>query len=149
MSIATEVMLGIAGPSLRQGAAGTVYFEPGGVSFWDYQRPNRRRWLASHWRSNAFSLSRRGSRPQLVNKDRSEEAQFPRRRHGPETHGLYASSIHFRIGNFAMTAIVLSFIRSATRESDLAVVTAASLAGVLLSLVLIFFGPDLGTNIPG
>ena len=45
MSIATEVMLGIAGPSLRQGAAGTVYFEPGGVSFWDYQRPNRRRWL--------------------------------------------------------------------------------------------------------
>ena len=48
-----------------------------------------------------------------------------------------------------MTAIVLSFIRSATRESDLAVVTAASLAGVLLSLVLIFFGPDLGTNIPG
>ena len=46
-----------------------------------------------------------------------------------------------------MTAIVLSFIRSATRESDLAVVTAASLAGVLLSLV--FFGPDLGTNIPG
>jgi hypothetical protein len=33
MSIATEVMLGITGPSLKQGAAGTVYFEPGGVSF--------------------------------------------------------------------------------------------------------------------
>jgi hypothetical protein len=35
MSIAIKGMLGIAGPSLKQGAAGTAYFEPGGVSFWD------------------------------------------------------------------------------------------------------------------
>jgi hypothetical protein len=41
MLIAAEVMLGIAGPSLKQGAAGTVHFEPGGVSFWDYQPDSR------------------------------------------------------------------------------------------------------------
>jgi hypothetical protein len=31
--IAGDNRLGIRGPSLRQGAAGTPYFEPGGVSF--------------------------------------------------------------------------------------------------------------------
>jgi hypothetical protein len=36
-SIASDDWLGIAGPSLRQGAAGTSYFEPGGVSFWDFR----------------------------------------------------------------------------------------------------------------
>ncbi len=32
---ADESVLGIRGPSLRQRAAGTLYFEPGGVSFRD------------------------------------------------------------------------------------------------------------------
>jgi hypothetical protein len=35
IAIAIIQMLGIQGPSLRQGAAGTTYFEPGGVSFRD------------------------------------------------------------------------------------------------------------------
>jgi hypothetical protein len=35
IAIAVIQMLGIAGPSLIQGAAGTTYFEPGGVSFRD------------------------------------------------------------------------------------------------------------------
>ena len=35
-SIASHIWLGIAGPSLRQGAAGAAHFEPGGVSFWDF-----------------------------------------------------------------------------------------------------------------
>jgi hypothetical protein len=48
-----------------------------------------------------------------------------------------------------MTAIVYSFIRSANRQSDLAVLAAVSLAGVLLSIALVFYGPDLGTYIPG
>jgi len=30
---------GFQKPSLKQGAAGTVHFEPGGVAFWDNQRP--------------------------------------------------------------------------------------------------------------
>jgi hypothetical protein len=47
-----------------------------------------------------------------------------------------------------MTAIVYSLIRSTTRESEIAVLTAVSLAAVLLSLALVFFGPDLGTYIP-
>jgi hypothetical protein len=34
-TIAVIQMLGIAGPSLIQGAVGTMYFEPGGVSFRD------------------------------------------------------------------------------------------------------------------
>jgi hypothetical protein len=33
IEIAGLPLLGIAGPSLKQGAAGTRYFEPGGVSF--------------------------------------------------------------------------------------------------------------------
>jgi hypothetical protein len=35
MTIAVLQVLGIAGPGLIQGAAGTTYFEPGGVSFRD------------------------------------------------------------------------------------------------------------------
>jgi hypothetical protein len=30
---------GFQKPSLKQGAAGTVHFEPGGVAFWDNERP--------------------------------------------------------------------------------------------------------------
>ncbi len=48
-----------------------------------------------------------------------------------------------------MTAIVYSFVRAATRESDLALVTAFSLAGVVLTLALIHFGIDVGDGIPG
>jgi hypothetical protein len=33
------VYWGFQQPSLKQGAAGTVHFEPGGVAFWDNQRP--------------------------------------------------------------------------------------------------------------
>jgi hypothetical protein len=51
MPVAQELLLTqgleLQGSSLKQGAAGTMYFEPGGVSFCDRQRPNRRRWLAS------------------------------------------------------------------------------------------------------
>jgi hypothetical protein len=48
-----------------------------------------------------------------------------------------------------MTAIVYSFIRTTTRESDLAVITVFSLAGAVLSLAFIHFGFDLGIGIPG
>jgi hypothetical protein len=36
-SIASDSRLGIRGPSLRQGGAGTQHFEPGGVSFRDFR----------------------------------------------------------------------------------------------------------------
>jgi len=51
IGIAGLPLLGIAGPSLRQGAAGTSYFEPGGACFWDKgTAPNqaRPRWLSEH-----------------------------------------------------------------------------------------------------
>jgi hypothetical protein len=48
-----------------------------------------------------------------------------------------------------MTAIVYSFVRATTRESDLAMITAFSLAGVALSLALVHFGLNLGDGVPG
>ena len=48
-----------------------------------------------------------------------------------------------------MTSIVYSFVRATARESDLALVTAFSLAGVVLSLAAVHFGFDLGTVIAG
>jgi hypothetical protein len=48
-----------------------------------------------------------------------------------------------------MTAIVLSFVRSNARVSDLAVVTAYSLAGIVLTLTLAHFGLDVASGIPG
>jgi hypothetical protein len=52
-----------------------------------------------------------------------------------------------------MTAIVYKFVRSAPASdvgvSDFAVVTAFSLAGLVLSLAFVHFGFDLGTGIPG
>src|SRR4029079_14042843 len=39
---ADQSVLGITGPSLRQGAAGRMYFEPGGVSFGDWRHTRRR-----------------------------------------------------------------------------------------------------------
>ena len=48
-----------------------------------------------------------------------------------------------------MTAIVYEFVRATTRESDLALITALSLAGIVLSLALVHFGFDLGTGFPG
>jgi hypothetical protein len=38
IEIAGLPLLGIAGHSLRQGAAGTSYFQPGGVIIWDKPR---------------------------------------------------------------------------------------------------------------
>jgi hypothetical protein len=46
-----------------------------------------------------------------------------------------------------MTAIVYGFVSSATRESDLAIMTVFSLTGVVLSLVLVHLGLDLGAAI--
>ena len=48
-----------------------------------------------------------------------------------------------------MTAIVYGFVRATTREPYLTVITALSLAGLVLSLAAIHFGFDLGTGIPG
>jgi hypothetical protein len=48
-----------------------------------------------------------------------------------------------------MTAIVYSFVRAASRDSDLTVIAAFSLAGLVLSLAFVHFGFDLGTAIPG
>ncbi len=48
-----------------------------------------------------------------------------------------------------MTAIVYSFVRATTRESDLAIVAAFSLAGVVLTLALLHFGLDMGSSISG
>lgn len=51
-----------------------------------------------------------------------------------------------------MTAIVYSFVRSTTRESDLpdlALITAFSLAGMVLTLALVYFGIDVGAGIQG
>lgn len=35
ISLAESLAAGIARPALKQGAVGTTYFEPGGVSFWE------------------------------------------------------------------------------------------------------------------
>lgn len=51
-----------------------------------------------------------------------------------------------------MTAIVYSFIRATTRESDLssaALITAFSLGGLVLTLALVHFGIDVGAGIQG
>jgi hypothetical protein len=48
-----------------------------------------------------------------------------------------------------MTAIVYSLVRSSTRVSDFALVTAFSLGGIVLTLTLIHFGLDLGVGIAG
>ena len=47
-----------------------------------------------------------------------------------------------------MTAIVYSFIRPSARVSDFAVVTAFSLAGLVLTLALVHFGLDICAGIP-
>jgi hypothetical protein len=46
---------GFQRPSLKQGAAGTAHFKPGGVFFRDGQRPNRRRWFASRGAAHALN----------------------------------------------------------------------------------------------
>ncbi len=48
-----------------------------------------------------------------------------------------------------MTAIVYSFVRSSARVSDLALLTAVSLGGLVLTLALAHFGLDVGASIPG
>ena len=53
-----------------------------------------------------------------------------------------------------MSAIVYRFVRPSSRASNVgvsefAVVTAFSLAGMVLSLAFVHFGLDLGTGIPG
>jgi hypothetical protein len=56
----------------------------------------------------------------------------------------------FCIEDFAMTAIVLSFVRATTRDyPDFAVIAAFSLAGLVFSLALVHLGFDLGAVIPG
>ncbi len=51
--------------------------------------------------------------------------------------------------DFGMTAIAYSFVRSTTRVSDLAAVTAFSLGGIVLTLALVHFGLDVGAGIAG
>lgn len=46
-----------------------------------------------------------------------------------------------------MTAIVYGFVRATARESDLAVITAFSVAGIVLTLASVHFGLDVGTGI--
>lgn len=58
-------------------------------------------------------------------------------------------SAFIHLGNFAMTAIVYSFVRSSARVSDLALLTAFSLGGLVLTLALAHFGLDVGAGIPG
>ncbi|HLG81458.1 MAG TPA: hypothetical protein VKY22_10605 [Bradyrhizobium sp.] len=48
-----------------------------------------------------------------------------------------------------MTAIVFSFVRSSGRVSDLALLTAFSLGGLVLALALLHFGVDPGAGISG
>ncbi|HZR86070.1 MAG TPA: hypothetical protein VFB02_04660 [Bradyrhizobium sp.] len=47
-----------------------------------------------------------------------------------------------------MTAIVYSFVRSSTRVSDLALLTAFSLGGLVFTLALVHFGLDVCATIP-
>jgi hypothetical protein len=64
----------------------------------------------------------------------------------PSTFGANS----FCIEDFAMTAIVLSFVRGTTRDyPDFAVIAAFSLAGLVFSLALVHLGFDLGAVIPG
>jgi hypothetical protein len=72
------------------------------------------------------------------------EAMTPAGNRCPVT---YARSFH--IGNYGMTAIVYSFVRASTRVSDLALLTAFSLGGVVLTLALAHFGLDISPSIPG
>lgn len=48
-----------------------------------------------------------------------------------------------------MTAIVYSFINATARPSNLAVIIAFSLAGLVLTLTALRFGLDFGPGIPG
>jgi hypothetical protein len=48
-----------------------------------------------------------------------------------------------------MTAIVYRFVRSAAHESDLALISAFCLTGVVLSVAFVHFGFDLAAGIPG
>ncbi|MGJ4939182.1 hypothetical protein ACQR1W_01295 [Bradyrhizobium sp. HKCCYLS1011] len=48
-----------------------------------------------------------------------------------------------------MTAIGYSLVGETTRESELAIILAFSLAGLVLSLACVYFGFDFGTSIPG
>ncbi|CCE05077.1 conserved hypothetical protein [Bradyrhizobium sp. STM 3843] len=48
-----------------------------------------------------------------------------------------------------MTAIGYSLVGETTRESEIAIILAFSLAGLVLSLALTCFGFDVGTSIPG
>lgn len=50
---------------------------------------------------------------------------------------------------FHMTAIGYSLVGETTRESELAIIFAFSLAGLVLSLACACFGFDVGTSIPG
>jgi hypothetical protein len=48
-----------------------------------------------------------------------------------------------------MVAILYSFVRAANRDSDLTLIAAFGLAGLVLSLAFIHFGFALGTIILG
>lgn len=48
-----------------------------------------------------------------------------------------------------MTAIVYSFIRATTQASELPLIIAFSLGGIVLALTAIHFGLDFGNGIPG
>lgn len=48
-----------------------------------------------------------------------------------------------------MTAIVYGFVRATTQSSDLAVVLAVSLAGLVVTLTALRFGLDFGPGISG
>jgi len=48
-----------------------------------------------------------------------------------------------------MIALACSIVRATTRESDLAVIAAFSLVGIVLTLALVHFGLDVGTGIAG
>jgi hypothetical protein len=48
-----------------------------------------------------------------------------------------------------MTAIVYSFIRATTQSSELPLIIAFSLGGIVLTLTVVHFGLDYGAGIPG
>ena len=56
-AIAEIRLLGISAPQFETGAAGTGYFEPGGVFFRDCLRANLQRWLTSRMRARFLMRS--------------------------------------------------------------------------------------------
>lgn len=71
---------------------------------------------------------------------------FSGRQHKPETRVRYAAVINLP-WEISMTAIVYDFVQATSRVSDLAVIAAFSLAGVVLTLVSSHFGLDISAGI--